>query len=227
RRHVGELLARFIGDDEGVFLDVSHRLHPDIGRYISAIAYEDRLRSDDACGQQRLGGGDALSGTGLRFIPVSHKDRKTVSPEEVDVVRAVIRALVDRSWIGRDGRTRSLALPDILVVAPYNAHVNRLIRALPTGARVGTVDRFQGQEAPVVIYTLASSSLEDAPRGPEFLYSLNRLNVAVSRAQGLAVLVASPALLDAKPRTVEQLPLIDALCRFAAGATLIDPATLT
>jgi len=134
----------------------------------------------------------------------------------------VVVALLGRPWTGQKGPPRPLTLEDILVVAPFNAHVNRLVRALPPGARVGTVDRFQGQEAPVVIYSLAASTADDVPRGLEFLYSLNRLNVAVSRAQGLAVLVASPALLDAKPRHAEQLPLINALCRFVENATVID-----
>jgi uncharacterized protein len=102
----------------------------------------------------------------------------------------------------------------VLVVAPYNAQIARLAAALPAGARVGTVDKFQGQQAPVVIYSMAASSAEDAPRGMEFLYSRNRLNVAVSRAQAMAVLIASPALLRAHCRTVEQMKLVSALCRF-------------
>lgn len=206
----------------GVFLDVTRRLHPDVCRYISEVAYEGRLRAHPACARQRLDGDDALAGTGLRYCPVSHRGNRTVSVEEVDVVRRLITRLVGRRWHGQDGTERPLALTDILVVAPYNAHVNRLVRALPVGSRVGTVDRFQGQEAPVVIYTLASSTPDDVPRGLAFLYSLNRLNVAVSRAQGLAVLVASPSLLAAEPKDAEQLSLVNALCRLALDARSVE-----
>src|SRR5205807_2782609 len=116
------------------------------------------------------------------------------------------------------GGRRPVVLGDILVVAPYNGHVNRLRDALPAGARVGTVDRFQGQEAPIVIYTMATSSGEDQRRSMNFLYSLNRLNVAISRAQGMAVLVCSPALLGVHCRTAEQLVLANALCRLVEMA---------
>ena len=98
------------------------------------------------------------------------------------------------TWIDKKGKTFPLGLQDILIVAPYNVQVSALAQRLPAGARVGTVDKFQGQEAPVVFYSMATSTPEDAPRGMEFLYSLNRLNVATSRAQCVAVLVASPAL---------------------------------
>jgi uncharacterized protein len=209
-------------DQAGVFLAVSRRLHPAVCRYIGAIAYEGRLTSLPACARQQVGGMGALAGAGLRYRPVVHHGRRTTAPEEVTVVRDLVAALLGRPWTDQKGASRPLTLEDILVVAPFNAHVNRLVRALPPGGRVGTVDRFQGQEAPVVIYSLAASTADDVPRGLEFLYSLNRLNVAVSRAQGLAVLVASPALLDAKPRHAEQLPLINALCRFVEDAMVID-----
>ncbi len=110
---------------------------------------------------------------------------------------------------------RSLTLEDILIVAPYNAQVRCLRAALPEAVPVGTVDKFQGQQAPVVFFSMASSSGEDVPRGLDFLFSRNRLNVAISRAQCLAYLVASPRLLDVNCRTVEQMRLVNALCRFA------------
>ena len=130
-------------------------------------------------------------------------------------------ALVDRllapgaRWVDSAGVSRTLEPRDILVVAPYNAQVNRLAERLsPRGVRVGTVDKFQGQEAPVVIYSMATSSPEDAPRGMEFLYSLNRLNVATSRARCAAFVVASPRLLEPECRTPRQMRLANALCRF-------------
>src|SRR5438132_13383125 len=108
----------------------------------------------------------------------------------------MLNDLVGRPWTDRNGAVRPLTIQDILVVAPYKAHVALLAGKLPAGARVGTVDKFQGQEAPIVIYSTATSTPADAPRGMEFLYSLNRLNVAISRAQAMAVLICSPALLD-------------------------------
>ena len=111
-------------------------------------------------------------------------------------------------------------LDDILIVAPYNAQVSDLGQRLPA-ARIGTVDKFQGQEAPVVIYSLATSSPEEAPRGMECLYSLNRLNVATSRAQGVCIVVASPRLLEPECRTPRQMQLANALCRYAELATTI------
>jgi uncharacterized protein len=143
------------------------------------------------------------------------------SEEEVAEVARGVSALVGRPFTDRHGVTRAMTLDDILVVAPYNAHVARLAEALPDGARVGTVDKFQGQEAPVVIFSMATSSAADLPRGLDFLLSLNRLNVAVSRAQALAVLVFSPALLDVDVRNVRQLTLVNALCRFTEEATLV------
>ena len=106
-----------------------------------------------------------------------------------------------------------------MVVAPYNAQVNALREALPDDVRVGTVDKFQGQEADVVLYSMASSSGEDVPRGLEFLLSRNRLNVAISRARCLAYLVASPRLLEVNCRTIPQMRLANALCRFVELAS--------
>ena len=110
----------------------------------------------------------------------------------------------------------------MLVVAPYNAHVARLRQHLPDGIRVGTVDKFQGQQAPVVIYSMATSSAEDAPRGMDFLYDLHRLNVAISRAQGLAYLICSPALLQVLCRTVDDTRLANALCHYTEVATPVS-----
>src|SRR5207247_5897600 len=127
--------------------------------------------------------------------------------------------LLGRPWTDRDGRDRELTIEDILIVAPYNAHVALLANRVPTGARVGTVDKFQGQEVPVVIYSMATSTPAEAPRGIDFLYSLNRLNVAISRAQGMAILVCSSALLDVKAHTPQQMRLANALCRLVELAS--------
>jgi uncharacterized protein len=124
-----------------------------------------------------------------------------------------VRALLEGAYTDAAGRTRPLAPADIMVVAPYNEQVRRLRQRLPDGVRVGTVDKFQGQEAPVVFYSMTSSSAEDVPRNLDFLFSRNRLNVAISRARCLAVVVASPRLLEAPCRTIEQMRLVNTLCR--------------
>ncbi|MCU1495036.1 MAG: protein of unknown function, putative recB domain, partial [Acidimicrobiaceae bacterium] len=214
--------AETIPGDLGIFLDMTHRLHPSITRFISEIVYDGRLESEPDCERQAVSGGGPLSGSGLRFVPVEHRGNRTSSLEEVAVVKRCVEQLVGRTWTERGGGSRPLDLDDILVVAPYNAQVNLLRSALPPGVRVGTVDRFQGQEAPVVIISLAASSAEDVPRGMEFLYSLNRLNVAVSRAKGLAVLVCAPALLAAPCNSVEQLRLVNALCRYVELAVTVE-----
>jgi predicted RecB family nuclease len=198
----------------GLFQERTRRLHPDLCRFTSEAFYEGRLTSEPWLARQELAGSGRLSGTGVRFVPVAHEGNRNESAEEADVVAAIIRELVEggAAWTDSDGRSHSLGWDDVLIVAPYNAQVAEIARVLPA-ARVGTVDRFQGQEAPVSIYSMATSSPEDAPRGMEFLYSLNRLNVATSRARCLAAVVASPALVRVRARTPRQMQLANALCR--------------
>src|SRR5205823_11868919 len=159
--------------------------------------YEGRLEPDLSTSERTT-----PFGTGLRYIEVAHEGNRQDSREEVDAVRAEVDRLL------------AAGVSDVMVVAPYNAQVNALREALADSVRVGTVDKFQGQEADVVLYSLASSSGEDVPRGLEFLLSRNRLNVAISRAQCLAYLVCSPKLLEVNARTIDQMRLANALCRF-------------
>jgi uncharacterized protein len=216
-------LGHVLGDhptvppERGIFLATTYRMHPDVCAFISEMAYEGRLHSEPACARQRVLGDGVVSGTGLRYIAVEHQGNRTASPQEVEVVDREFRALLGRRWTDMTGAERDVTIDDILVVAPYNAHVARLSEALPEGARVGTVDKFQGQEAAVVFYSMASSSPDDMPRNLEFLYSLNRLNVAMSRARCLAVLVASPALLGLRARRVSQVRLANALVTAATS----------
>ena len=164
-----------------------------------------------------------LDGAGVWWLPVPHEGNQNWSAEEIEAVTALVDRLVapGAQWIDARGVARQLEPRDILVVAPYNAHVNRLSDRLSArGVRVGTVDKFQGQEAPVVIYAMAASSPDDAPRGMEFLYSLNRLNVATSRAKCAAFVVASPRLLQPDCRTPRQMRLANALCRFVEMSRL-------
>jgi uncharacterized protein len=195
------VLQHLLGDDEtlrqgmGIFLEETWRLRPEVNAFVSETFYEGRLRPAKATSDRSV-----AAGNGVRFLPVEHEGNRTQSWEEAEAVAAEI----DR-----------LAVPhqDVIVVAPYNAQVRALRGRLPAAVRAGTVDKFQGQQAPVVFYSMASSSGEDVPRGLEFLFFRNRLNVAISRAQCLAYLVASPRLLDAPCRTIEQMRLANALCR--------------
>ncbi len=199
----------------GLFQERTRRLHPDLCRFTSEVFYESRLESEEGLARQDLAGPGRLSGTGVRFVPVAHQGNRNESLEEAAEVAALVQELVDggATWTDDAGRRRKLELNDVVVVAPYNAQVAEIIRALP-GARAGTVDKFQGQEAPVSIYSMATSRPEDAPRGMEFLYGLNRLNVATSRARCLAAVVASPSLVRVRARTPRQMQLANALCRF-------------
>ena len=158
-----------------------------------------------------------LRGSGVRYIEADHIGADSVSRSEALEVAGIVRALVESraTWIDQHGEERRIGLDDVLVVAPYNAQVGLIKSLLPDGARVGTVDKFQGQEAPVSIYSMTSSSPEDAPRGMGFLYSRNRLNVATSRARCVAIVVAEPALFRVRARTPEQMRLANALCQFA------------
>jgi predicted RecB family nuclease len=210
--------AATVPADLGVFLDRSWRMHPAVCRFVSEVGYEERLRSHDTCARQRIDAAGALNGSGIRWVPVEHSDNRAASTEEAAVVAALLAGLLRGTWTDATGEKRPIGLADVLIVAPYNAHVGALRALLPAGARVGTVDRFQGQEAAVVLYSMATSSAEDAPRGIEFLYSLNRLNVAISRARALAAVVASGRLLDAAVRRPDELRMVNALCRFAETA---------
>jgi uncharacterized protein len=194
-------------DDLGLFLATSWRMHPDICAFVSEIAYDGKLHAE-AGNERRSVDGQA----GLRWVPVEHHGNRSSSVEEAEVVQQLVDDLLGAKWTGRDGSKHKVTLDDVLVVTPYNAQVAKLAAALPDGARVGTVDKFQGREAPVVIYSLATSSAEDVPRSMEFLYDLHRLNVAVSRAQAVTFVVASPRLLEAHCRTPEQLHLANAMC---------------
>ena len=209
----------------GLFLDRSWRLHPEICAFISEQVYDGRLETEAHCASQRVDDGPLVGGSGLRWLGVEHEGNRTSAIEEADAIAQVFGQLVGRDWTDRDGLLRPLGLDDILVVAPYNAQVRLIAERLPSGARVGTVDKFQGQEAPVVIVSLTASSAADVPRGMEFLYSRNRLNVAVSRAKALCVMVASPSLLAVQCRTVAQMRLANVLCRYVELAERVAPPT--
>ena len=215
---LGHLLGESATVDptRGVFLAETWRMHPDICAFTTEQFYDGRLAARPELARQQVLGAGPLAGRGLRLVPVEHAGNTKASAEEAARVAALMRDLLagGGAWVDRHGVRAALTLEDILVVAPYNAHVAALRRALPDGARVGTVDKFQGQEAPIVLYSMATSTPDEAPRGMAFLYSLHRLNVATSRARCVAAIVASPALFTPDCRTPEQMRLANPFCRF-------------
>lgn len=197
-----------VAEEMGVFLEETHRMHPDVCRFVSEAFYEGRLRSSPDCSQRTTS-----DGVGVRWLGVQHDGNRVDSEEEVEVIATEIERLVGHTF--RNGTVqRPLRYEDIMVVAPYNAQVRLLRERLPRRVEVGTVDKFQGREAVVVFYSMTSSSGEDVPRGLDFLMSRNRLNVAVSRAQCVPYVVCSPRLLEVDCHSVEHLKLANALCRF-------------
>jgi uncharacterized protein len=207
--------------DQGLFLDRTWRLHPSICSFTSELFYEGRLEAQPDLEAQSLDATAPFTGAGLWYVPVEHEGNQSSSEEEADRVAELVRSLLagNASWCDKTGTTRPLTLDDILIVAPYNAQVAMIAERLPADAKVGTVDRFQGQQAAVVIYSMTTSSAEDAPRGMEFLFSPNRLNVATSRARCACILLASPRVLDPECRSPRQMKLANAFCRYVELAS--------
>ena len=201
----------------GLLLDQTYRMHPDLCRYTSEVFYDGKLSGVEGLGRQEILGGEPLSGSGLRVVEVAHQGNTNASPEEAGEVARLAEMLAGCSWRDRDGAVQPIGRNGILVVTPYNAQIRAIQDALAgrglTGVGVGTVDKFQGREAPVVIYSMATSSADEAPRGLEFLYDRHRLNVATSRARAMAIIVASPDLIRVSCRTPHQMTLVNALCR--------------
>ena len=220
--------AQTMPDDRGLFLAETYRLHPHIARFTSEVYYQGRVRARPGLEQQRVigrrGRAVRLAGAGLRWVPVSHTGNQARSQEEVDAIARLVDDLIaDCQWRDRHGKTSTLREDNILVVAPYNAQVAALMEAIPRLAdRIGTVDRFQGQEAPVVIYSMTSSSADDAPRGMEFLYNRFRFNVATSRARALCILVGSPELFRPDCRTPAQMRMANGFCRYRELAEVVE-----
>jgi len=212
--------AETMPEEKGLFLEKTWRLHPSICEYTSKLFYEGKLASKDGLDQQVLSGPTKYAGAGLFVEAVEHEGNQNSSREEVEMVVEIVADLLQEgvTWTDMEGKAKQIGVKDILVVAPYNAQVADLQEKLPEGVAVGTVDKFQGQEAPVVIYTMATSSPEEAPRGMEFLYSLNRLNVATSRARCVCVLVANPALFEPECRSVRQMRLANGVCAYDSAA---------
>jgi uncharacterized protein len=234
--HSGESALEYLLDghatvapDRGILLEETWRLHPDICRFISDAVYDGRLRAHPKNAQQQLILGKevpfalspskgVLKPTGLLYVPVPHDGNSQKSEEEAQAVKALYLSLLQQRYRDDKGAEHPMTPNDILVVAPYNVQVNLLKKTLPAGARVGTVDKFQGQEAQVVLISMATSNSETVPRNLDFLFSRNRLNVAISRARCLSVLVCSPELPRIRCSTPEQMALVNTLGWFVREA---------
>jgi uncharacterized protein len=220
-------------------------MHPAIAKFISEQVYEGKLEADPPCANQRIGEGGLVSGSGLYWLPVQHDGCSVRSIAEVAAVVKIYESVLGKQFTDKQGNTRPIEPHDIFVIAPYNAQVQELRRQLLTSRiaasfgvtedslrqRVGTVDKAQGSEAPIVLVSYTSSSADDIPRNFEFLYSKNRFNVAVSRAQAITVVIASPELLNVNCKTIDQVRLANMLCRYVEMATplavvdFVQPAT--
>jgi uncharacterized protein len=212
--------------DVGMLLPETWRLHPNICRFTSELFYEGRLKSREALKGYVIQGHQWVKGAGLWYVPVEHEGNRNSSAEEVEAIAKIVQGLLrPEVRFFRGTESRKLKTEDILIVAPYNAQVSDLLGRLPE-MRVGTVDKFQGQEAPVVIYSLTTSSPEDAPRGMEFLYSLNRLNVATSRAMSAVIVVGSSKLFEPECRSPRQMQLANALCAYLEMAETVELARI-
>lgn len=208
-----------IPKDRGLFLDKTFRLHPEICRFNSELFYENRLFSVEGNESQIIEGPQNLKP--LMYLEVEHHGNSNYAIEEVEAIFDLINKLMKDQHNytlfnsnKKVNEKHTLKLEDIMVIAPYNAQVQRLKDKLPPGVEIGTVDKFQGREAPIVIYSVTTSSPEDAPRGMEFLYSQSRLNVAVSRAQCSFIMVATKKIFEANCKSPGQMKLANAYCRY-------------
>mgnify|MGYP000111580609 CR=1 FL=1 len=202
--------------DQGVFLATCYRMHPLINEFISSRIYEGKLKADKGTAARTIlskaGKDPHLDlAAGISFVPVTHSGNTQDSEEEVEQIKRLSDQLIGRVRTDSDGNEHTIELADMLFVAPYNLQVRRLEETLGTGARVGSVDKFQGQEAPIVFISLCTSNAADSPRGIDFLFDRNRLNVAVSRAQTLVVVVGHPELAITRVGSLDQLKKVNLL----------------
>lgn len=210
-----------IPDNMGVFLDTTYRMHSAVNRYISDAIYEGQLKADPANDKQRVlvpkdYEGPLAMKAGLVFVPVEHQGNTQASDEEIDAVLKMAHDCLGRRFVTKQGTERDIGWDDMLFVAPYNHQVNKLQHALGSAARVGSVDKFQGQEAPIVFFSLCTSDASESPRGIDFLFDKHRINVAISRAQALAVVVGNPALFCTEASNIDQIRKVNVLARLLA-----------
>jgi uncharacterized protein len=211
-----------ISSKQGVFLKETWRMHPSICTFDSELFYENKLSARVELTNQSIIGNTKFTGSGLFHVSVNHKGNTNASQEEVDEIIKIVKELTNGTikWNNSENVQAVVTKNDIKIISPYNAQVQRILEQIED-VSVGTVDKFQGQEAPVIIYSVATSSPEDAPRGMEFLYSPNRFNVAVSRARGIFIMVSNPSIFEPDCKSPEQIKLANPFCRFTELANSI------
>lgn len=229
-----------ISKDKGVFLPISYRMHQGICQFVSEYFYNEELTNHATTNRQKILLPESLTRTrlklntlsltqsvrqnldlnlkipeaGICFIPVEHSGNTHASMEEAQVISYLYKELLRAKWINREGKTKSMTPKDILIVAPYNVQVACIKKELAQdSARVASVDKFQGQEAPVCILSLCASTIKDAPRGISFLLNKNRLNVALSRARCLSLIVGSKNVADTHVRSIPNMKLMNIFCQ--------------
>jgi uncharacterized protein len=205
-----------ISDDMGVFLGTTYRMHSKVNQFISDHIYEGKLEAHPDNDHRVVDVPPGYTGpldqqAGIVFVPVEHEGNTQASDEEVAKIKELAEELLGRIFhTGKtDQPTRSITWDDMLFVAPYNHQVNKLRQALGENAKIGSVDKFQGQEAPVVFLSMCTSDASESLRGLDFLFDRRRINVAISRAQTLAIVIANPAIGRAQASSVDQLKLVN------------------
>jgi uncharacterized protein len=214
--------SQTISNEQGVFLKETWRMHPSICSFDSELFYENKLNAQADLIRQEIQGNTKFKGSGLFLVPANHTGNTSASMEEVDIIARIVNDLTkgDVRFQDAGNKTSVLTKNNIKIISPYNAQVQKLSERLPD-VSVGTVDKFQGQEAMVIIYSVATSSPEDAPRGMDFLYSPNRFNVAVSRARAMFIMVSAPSIFEPDCKSPDQIKLANPFCRFTELAQVI------
>ncbi|NOX09795.1 MAG: TM0106 family RecB-like putative nuclease [Gammaproteobacteria bacterium] len=210
-----------ISETMGVFLAMTYRMHSAVNDFISHAIYEGKLESDPDNDQQLIAVPKNYQGpldkeAGIIYIPIDHEGNQQASDEEVAAIKKLSKQLLGREFTDKEGNQRKIGWDDILYVAPYNLQVTNLQKALGKKARVGSVDKFQGQEAPIVFLSMCSSDAGDSPRGIDFLFDKHRINVAVSRAQAMTIVVANPTLRIQNASNIKQQNAINIFCRLSS-----------
>ncbi|HGF0738828.1 TM0106 family RecB-like putative nuclease [Legionella pneumophila] len=207
-----------IQPEMGVFLETTYRMHSRVNQFISEAIYDGQLHADPVNDKQVIAVPEDYHGlldfeAGIKFIPIEHEGNTQASDEEVVKIKELVQALLGRLFTDKHGKQRAITLDDILFVAPYNHQRNKLQETLGPEAKVGTVDKFQGQEAPIVFFSLCTSDASESPRGIDFLFDKHRINVAISRAQSMVIVVGNRKLFTTPTNNEEQMKKINILAK--------------
>ena len=200
-----------ISPDKGIFLNKTFRLHPNINLFTSENFYENRLLVNENNINRKIEykKNSIIKNEGIHTVLMKHQDRSQTSVEEFEIIKKIMDQVMGCKFIDFDKTERKISIDDILIVSPFNAQVNFLKARLKKGARCGTIDKFQGMEAPITIISMTSSSVDDLPRNKKFFFNRNRLNVAISRAQCSSVILLNPKLLESAPNDYEEFKLMN------------------